>query len=62
MNKLKGLMKEKEITQEKLAKMIDITPQSLNSKLNNRRLFNLDEVKKICDILDIEDPKAYFFN
>lgn len=60
-NKLKGVMVEKEYTQAKLAKKIGISVQSLNAKLNKRQQFTLDEVVKISSILNIEDPRVIFF-
>lgn len=55
-------MIEKNYTQEKMAKKMDITTQSLNAKINGRKHFTLDEVIKIIDILDIKDPIEIFFN
>ncbi len=61
-NKLKGKMVEKEMSQEKLAKELGITVQTLNSKLNSRTQFTLAEVVRITDILEISDPKEIFFD
>ena len=61
LNKLKGLLKEKELSQEQLAKKMGITAQTLNAKLNEHRAFTVDEVKKICNILEIDNPQLYFF-
>ena len=62
-NKLKGLMREREITQEYLAKTVGIRQSTLNLKLNNKRHMFLDEAEKIARVLDISDTdfKSYFF-
>lgn len=62
LNKLKGKMAEKRYTQNRLAKELDITPQSINAKLNGRSQFNLGEVIEIISILAIENPSEIFFN
>ena len=60
-DKLKGKMVEQHISQEKMAKMLGITIQSLNAKLNGRSHFTLEQVIKITDILSIKDPVDIFF-
>ncbi|MCR6515432.1 helix-turn-helix domain-containing protein [Clostridium sp. LY3-2] len=63
--KLKGIMKEKNFSQSKLADELDITTQSLNAKLNGRTQFTLGEAFRIIDILDIKNPNdivKIFFN
>lgn len=59
--KLKGLMREKGITQTELADKIGMTVQALNAKLNGRSSFTVNEVNKICRVLSIENPTPYFF-
>lgn len=61
MDKLKGLMREKGITQAMIAKEIGKTLQNTNAKLNGKAVWNLAEVMKICDYMGIEDPSEYFF-
>ncbi|AJA42620.1 Cro-like phage repressor (endogenous virus) [Clostridium phage phiCT9441A] len=60
-NKLKGKIVEKCYTQKILAKELGITPQALNSKINKRTQFTLDEVVKLTSILEIENPIEIFF-
>lgn len=62
-SKLKGKMKEKGITQEKLSEMIGIDKSTLSLKLNNQALLNQDEINKITKILKIpaKEIKEYFF-
>ena len=60
-DKLKGKMTEKHISQKKLSKMLGITVQSLNAKLNGRTQFTLEEVVRITEYLKIKNPVAIFF-
>ncbi len=62
--KLLGKMRECQITQEKLAEMVCISPVSLNKKLNNRVQFKQDEMKSILNVLgvDLKNVASYFFN
>lgn len=53
-NKLKGIMKEKNYSQSKLAELLKISTQSLNAKLNGRSQFTVQEAFKIISILKIE--------
>lgn len=57
---LKIKMVEKDITQTTLAHKIGISPQSLSRKMCGKREFRLDEVIRICDCLEIENPKEIF--
>lgn len=62
-NKLKGLMREKVVTQKDLAEKIGISLTSLNYKLNNIRAFDPCEMLAIQIALEISDEqfKEYFF-
>ncbi|MDU7782759.1 MAG: helix-turn-helix transcriptional regulator [Bacillota bacterium] len=53
-NKLKGIMKEKNYSQSKLADILKISTQSLNAKLNGRSQFTIQEAFEIISILKIE--------
>ena len=59
--KIKGLMTENGISQQKLSFMIGISTQSLNAKLQGKREFTVSEAQKICEVLDIRDVESYFF-
>lgn len=48
MLKFKGYCAENKIKQTELAKLLGLTIQSVNAKLNGRRDFSLAEVKTIC--------------
>ena len=60
--KLKGKIVEKGKTQTELAKLLNLSIQSFNAKLNGRAKFDIDEAKKLVDILEIENVKEIFFN
>lgn len=60
-NKLKGIMREKNYSQKKLARELEISEQSLNAKLNARKQFSILEAIKIINILNIENPSLIFF-
>lgn len=62
-NKLKGRMKELEITQADVAKGLGIAQSTANQKLNNIRSFNLEEAEKLSAMLQIEAEEfgTYFF-
>lgn len=62
MNKLKGIMREKNVTQQELADKLGISVQSFNSKINGRTAFTIPEAINIIEILGISNPKEIFFN
>lgn len=62
-NKIKGRMREKEITQAQAAAFLGIAQPTFNQKVNNVRTMDLDEAEKLCLLLDINDNEfgKYFF-
>lgn len=62
-NKIKGRMKELEITQADVARYLKIAQPTVNQKINNIRPFFLDEAEKLCDLLRIKATEfgEYFF-
>lgn len=62
-NKIKGRMKELEITQADVAKALNIAPPTANQKINNVRPFDLEEAEKLANLLAIESGEfgKYFF-
>lgn len=52
-HKIKTRMFELKLTQEDVAKNIGVDPATFNLKLNNNRRFYIDEVAKLCEILQI---------
>ena len=62
--KLKGLIRAKGLTYDKVSQKTGIGISALNNKLNNVTKFNVQEVKKVADCLDIQSNEIvdYFFN
>ncbi len=62
-SKLKGRMKEKNFTQEDIAKKLGLNKSTISLRLNNQSLFVQDEINKIIKLLDIpsDEIKEYFF-
>lgn len=62
-NKIKGRMKELEITQSDVAKYLNIAQPTANQKINNIRPFDLDEAEKLSSLLKIDSSEfgTYFF-
>lgn len=58
--KVKSAMVEKGFTQEKLAKELNMTITTLNTKLNGKVDFRIREIERIASILDKEIN--YFFD
>lgn len=50
---LKRRMKRLELTQAELAKELDMAQPTFNQKLNNVRLFDVEEVAKLARLLGI---------
>lgn len=61
MNKLKGAMRERGVTQQELADEIGITVQAMNAKLNGRTAFTIPEAQKITYVLKLKNPGDIFF-
>lgn len=61
--KLKAAITEAGYTQATLAKKLDISPNTLSSKVIGKTKFDIDEATKICHLLGIEDgaTKAAIF-
>lgn len=62
-NKIKGRMRELEITQADVAKALNIAQPTANQKINNTRPFDLDEAEKLANLLKIDSGEfgTYFF-
>lgn len=61
MNKLKGIMRENNVTQQELADKLGISVQSFNSKINGRTAFTIPEAISIIGFLNIGNPEEIFF-
>ena len=59
-NALKGAIVANGLTQEKMAKIIGITPKTFYLKMKNG-VFGSDEIQIMIDTLGIEDPAKIFF-
>lgn len=59
-NSLKAAMVKKGLTQEKVAKMMNISPRTLSSRMA-KGVFGSDEIELLMNILDIDDPVSIFF-
>jgi transcriptional regulator with XRE-family HTH domain len=59
-NKLKGKMVENGLTQAQTAELIGIHKDTLGRKLR-AGVFGTDEVEKLIDVLNIENPNEIFF-
>ena len=60
---LKGLLREKKINYETLAKYLKMSLSALFNKINGKSIFNILEVDKIASFVGIkkEDIPIYFF-
>lgn len=59
--KLKSKMVEAGITQAELAKILGISAQSMNYKINNKSEFKVSEIEAVAAALKIENKDEYFF-
>lgn len=58
--KLKGVIAENEMTQEKVARALGMTPKTFYLKMQ-RRVFGSDEIEKMIELLHIDNPTPIFF-
>lgn len=59
-NRLKGVIVQNNKTQEDVAKYIGVAPKTFYLKMK-RRVFGSDEIEKMIEYLNIEDPVRIFF-
>ena len=52
-HKIKTRIFELQLSQEEIAKRMSLDQTTLNAKINNKRRIYIDEVKMLCDILDV---------
>lgn len=62
-NKLRGKISEAGLSQRKLAQMTGISENTISSKMQGHRCFDIDEIDKICAALNITNSleKAEIF-
>ena len=58
-SKLKGLIRERGLTQEDVAEEIDVAYSTFNLKLNGNAFFTQEEIYKISNLFKI--PKEIFY-
>lgn len=59
-DKLRGIIAERRMSQADVATSLGITPKTFYEKMKNG-VFGSDEIQKMIEILDIEDPMSVFF-
>lgn len=61
-SKLRGRIREKLGSETKLAEKMGVSAVSLSSKLNNKVGFTNSEMRKVCELLEIDsdDVGSYF--
>lgn len=59
--KLKALIVEHGYTQKDVAKMLGLSAQSLNKKINNKTEFKASEISRLCAVFGIENGTTIFF-
>lgn len=61
--KLRGLIKEKGMTESELAMKINLSPSSISCRLSGKVEWTLPEMRAVCDVLEIpiSDIGKYFF-
>lgn len=63
--KLKAVITEAGYTQATLAQKLDMSPNTLSSKVIGKSKFDIEEATRICDIFGIDDgatKAAFFYN
>ena len=60
--KLKGAMKENNVTQAKMADILGISIQAFNAKINGKKRFTLDEASVMRKTLNITNTDEIFFD
>lgn len=59
-NKLKGLIVEKGLTQTEVYNRMGLSKRQWQGRIENKK-FDSDDMKKLVDILGIENPSPIFF-
>ncbi len=63
LERLKKLLQKKHLSYRKLAKLIAISTDALNNKLNGYSVFKSNEVERLAEVLQLrpEEINFYFF-
>lgn len=59
-NKLRGIIAERGLSQRKVAEELGVTEKTFYSKMRNG-VFGTDEASRLIEILSIENPVEIFF-
>lgn len=59
---LRGKIKEAGLTQEELADIVGMSPNSFSRKINGMRQFKANEIESLCRALNISDPISIFLD
>lgn len=59
-DKLRGILAEKGVSQQKMAEIIGITPKTFYIKMKNG-VFGSDEIQVMIETLGIDNPTDIFF-
>ncbi|WP_373599447.1 helix-turn-helix domain-containing protein [Paraclostridium bifermentans] len=57
LDKVKGRLRENNITYNELSSMIGMSVTTFNNKINGKQRFYIDEIKKISKILNFTDEE-----
>ena len=61
-SKLKGILVEKNITQQELAQILKISVSALNFKINGKSDFSVTEAKRVSNILEKTIEEIFIVN
>jgi len=59
-DKLRGIIAERGLSQSKVARIIGIADRTFYEKMK-KGSFSVDEAQKMVDLLDIQNPSEIFF-
>lgn len=57
LNKIKGRLKECNITYDEVSSMLGISKTTFSDKINGKKRFYIDEIKKMSKILEFTDKE-----
>ena len=60
-DKLLGIMAEKHKTQQDVAEALGMSPKTFYTRMKSK-VFGSDEIEKMVEFLDIENPMPIFFD
>ena len=62
-SKLRGLIKEKGLTETQFGNMLQLSKTALSQRLNEKTSWKIDEIEQACRLLGIQEEEVpvYFF-